>query len=214
MTIPTRDACRQGCCETDLPQRHRITGNAASVEGRLFNIDSFRLFPKKFLVRVQLTADIYGDPSEGVNSVDLAWSLRQLGTTKLDRYRIRPLAATAPNHGKRCHCGNEPDDDANQRCLSTGLLRDGPAATALNHWKHCQCGNEPDDESQPEMPVDRAAARRTCRNGTESLETLPVWKGDYLTSILSDSFRRSSWLASGLRLIFMLLRKYWGTGAV
>ena len=32
MTIPTRDACRQGCCETDLPQRQRIAGNAASVE--------------------------------------------------------------------------------------------------------------------------------------------------------------------------------------
>ena len=63
-----------------------------------------------------------------------------------------------------------------QRCLPEGLLRDGPAATALNRGICCQCGKEPDEESVPERSVERATARQTCRNGTESLKTLPLRK--------------------------------------
>ena len=67
-----------------------------------------------------------------------------------------------------------------QRCLPGGLRRDGPAATAANRGIYCQCGKEPDEESVPEMPAGRVAARWTYRNGSESRDILPVWKGDWL----------------------------------
>ena len=50
------------------------------------------------------------------------------------------------------------------------------AAMAPNHGICCQCGKEPDEESVPERSVERATARQTCRNGTESLKTLPLRK--------------------------------------
>ena len=69
-----------------------------------------------------------------------------------------------------------PDEESVPESLSGRLLRDGPATTAPNRGKRCQCGMGPDEESVPEMPAGRAAARRTCHNGTESLKTLPLRK--------------------------------------
>ena len=89
-------------------------------------------------------------------------------------------AATAPNRGKRCQCGKEPNEESVPESLPGELLLDGLAATAPNRGKRCQCGMEPDEESLPETPVDRATGRRTCRNGTESRETLPVWNEVWL----------------------------------
>ena len=111
-----------------------------------------------------------------LNLVGLARPSRQLGkTVRYDRLpqrqRIAGNAASVERNRMR---------NPYQRCLPGGLRRDGPAATAANRGIYCQCGKESDEESVPEMPAGRVAARWTCRNGSESQDILPVWKGDWL----------------------------------